>query len=126
MTSGPDYGALNESLLTQIAVDADEDWDSLFTMLEPVRPADGVELHEYLTLLLKRIRFMRRRFNIVKRHYIPDLQLYYYQVDNYTYEMFKYLRSHYPTAVTYMSLGVYEKDLSERDRKLFKEKAEEN
>lgn len=126
MTSGPDYEGLNESLLTEIAVAADEDWDDLFTMLEPVNPKDGVELHEYLTMLSKRIKTMSRKFNTVRRLYLPDTKEYYYTVQNYTYDVFKYLRSHYPVAVTYLNIGVYEKDLSERDRKSFKEKAREN
>lgn len=121
-----DYEALNESLLTQIAVDADEDWDDLFTMLEPVQTSAGVELHEYLTYLSQRVKNMRRKFNIVTRHYLPDSQEYYYTVQNYTYEMFKYLKNHYRTAITPLCIGVYEKDLSERDKKQFKEKAQEN
>lgn len=127
MASGKiDYKQLNESLLTQIAVDADENWDDLFTMLESVKTSDGVELHEYLTYLAKRVKLMRRKFNIVSRHYMPDTQQYYYHVDNYTYNMFKYLRERYPVAITYMTIGVYEKDLSERDQKQFKEKSQEN
>lgn len=126
MTSGPDYEGLNESLLTEIAVAADEDWDDLFTMLEPIDPRGGEEVYAFLTMLSKRVKYMRRRFNIVSRHYAPQQKEHYYIVQNYTYNMYKYLTKHYKVAATYMNIGVYENDLSERDQKLFKGKAEEN
>lgn len=126
MTSGDSWEVKNERLLTEIAVLADEDWDDIITMLEPIDPRGGEEVYAFLTMLSERVKYMRRRFNIVSRHYAPKQKEYYYIVQNYTYNMYKYLTKHYNVAATYLNIGIYENDLSERDQKLFKEKAEEN
>lgn len=80
-----------EQMLDQVAEYA-EDWDWLMNDLA-AKP-ETKQLHEYLTFLVPRLKTMQRRINRVEY----DAELKTWDIYNYSFDMFRYIKSRYPDA----------------------------
>lgn len=107
-----------EDMLDQVWLLAD-DWSACSDMVAEQPPTPT--LHEYLTLLIPRLKNMRRDFNWVEIMLVQGSSNI-YKVHNYTYKMYRYLTKKYPEAVTVTPpfIAIPEDVLTEEDRDQFR------
>lgn len=100
-----------DDYLFQVA-DMAEDWPELIERIEQL-PEDK-RLHEYLSLLVPRLKHMQRKMN---RVYF-DSKSRCFSVANYTYEMYFSLKQKYPgkLTITPYTLSIHTDDLTDSDR----------
>lgn len=102
-------------MLDQAAVYA-EDWPVLLDMLAEAR--ESKQLHEYLTLLVPRLKRMQRQFNRVE-YDVPERI---WSIYNYNYKMYCYMKKKYgeEIVVTPSRISIASEVLTSQDLEILK------
>lgn len=100
-----------DDLLSQVAEYAD-DWQELVAQIESL--PENKQLHEYLSLLVPRLKRMQRAFNRVTY----DTKARCYVISNYDYKLYWYFKRKYPQqiVITPYIIAISTDDLSDADR----------